>query len=150
MTIRLFHGTNSRSLEQIIADGHLKGPVYLTDSLEVANYFAKWQRRNHKEPCVILEVTVDENLLDVDEQSLLDPIPFVRKKLGITDTYAHTVEMARYGKNWLDRLAKKYGEESLTRWAISLALANAVCYQGNINLTHVVEINAASNGTQSN
>lgn len=137
MTISLFHGTNTRSLEQIIADGHLKGPVYLTDSLEVANYFAKWQRRNHKEPCVILEVAVDESLLDVDEQSLLDPIPFIRKKLGITDTYAHAVEMAHYGKNWLGRLAKKYGQESTTRWAISLALANAVCVNRHISLEHV-------------
>jgi hypothetical protein len=131
----LYHGTNRRSLRGIVTDGRLSGPVYLTDSLDVAHYFAARNHPGSIEECLVLEVSVDTARLGSDIISLLEPIPMIQNKLGITNEMAYLEEIAAFEDDaWIEMLGERAGIHGKSRWELSLALANAVLHDTHIPL----------------
>ncbi|MFK7090464.1 hypothetical protein A203_18595 [Chromobacterium violaceum] len=57
--MKLFHGTSQENHEQIIAEGRLLGPVFLTPSKQSAKEYAGREG-------AVIEVDVDEDTLGVD------------------------------------------------------------------------------------
>lgn len=136
----LYHGTNRQSLKGIVSDGRLRGPVYLTDSLDVAHYFAARHNHSDNEECLILEVSVDAARLGRDIISLLEPIPLIQDKLGITDEMAYLEELATFEDDaWIDMLGERAGIKGKSHWELSLALANAVLHDTHIPL-HAIKV----------
>ncbi len=139
--MRLFHGTNSLRWSEIKTSGCLRGPVYLTDSLQVARYFAKWHAGSSGADIVLLTLEVDERHLCVDEMSLLDPIPLARQTMGITDVDSYLEELANCpGESWFHELAHKHAICYQHPWEVSLRLAHAVKHDLSITLDHVMKI----------
>lgn len=70
--MRFYHGTSIHFLEAIKRDG-LKSP-YLTDSLEVARYYASVVAENTNSKPLILEIEVQEDLLLYDRAAMDEPV----------------------------------------------------------------------------
>jgi hypothetical protein len=144
----LYHGTTRQSLRGIVADGRLRGPAYLTDSLDVANYFAAHHRQGATSECVILEVNVDADQLGSDIFSLLEPIPLVQTRLGIknkADEMAYLEEIAGFnGESWIDMLGEKAGINGKKHWELSLALGHAVLHREHIKISAIKVVSHAT------
>ena len=142
MTMFLYHGTNRHNLKGIVEDGRINGPVFLSDCLEVARYFAKTQHRKNQSDWVILKVAVDSTDMQPDYMSLLDPIKIVQQRLGIKDEMAYLEDLAKFDdERWIEMLGERAGRTEKSHWKLSLALANAVIYPRSIPLRDIQMIN---------
>jgi hypothetical protein len=142
--MKLYHGTNTLKWQEIQQTGYLRGPVYLSNDVRVARYFADWHGWRTRADSVILTLNVDEQQFAVDEMSLLDPIPLAQKTMGIRDMAAYLSELAKHGESvWIAALAKSHGIEYQHEWEVSLQLAHAVKHMEPIGLEHVAEVVAA-------
>lgn len=138
--MKLFHGTNDHAWSTIEAEGCLRGPVYLSDDIRVAGYFANWHARKYKANSLILTLDVDVDSLQIDDVSLLDPIPLTIKRLGILDmpNYLNALALCE-GDTWVSWLAKQHNLAYQHEWEVSLRLANAVKHKGSIGLERLIE-----------
>lgn len=138
--MKLFHGTNDHAWSTIEAEGCLRGPVYLSDDIRVAGYFANWHARKYKANSLILTLDVDVDSFQIDDVSLLDPIPLTIKRLGISDMSHYLDGLSRReGDTWIPWLAAQHGLSFSYNWEVSLRLANTVKINGNIGLDCLLE-----------
>ncbi len=138
--MRLYHGTNTLRWREIQEAGYLRGPVYLSNDVRVARYFADWHGWRTRAESVILTLDVDEKQFAVDEMSLLDPIPLAQKNMGIRDIGAYLGELAKHsGSAWISALAKAQGIDYQHEWEVSLRLAHAIKHIESIGLEYVIE-----------
>lgn len=144
--MKLFHGTNEQAWTTIEAEKSLRGPVYLSDDIRVAGYFADWHAQKGGANSLILTIEVDEELFELDDESLLDPIPLIVKRLGIRDMQKYLEDLALCeGATWVAWLAKQHDLVYQHEWQVSLRLANAVKYKGSIGLEKVIDIASPRN-----
>lgn len=74
MPITLYHGTSDLYLDEILKNG-LKEP-YLTNSIDLASYYAEVTTDDVSGNEIILEVVVDTDFLRIDENSMSEPVSF--------------------------------------------------------------------------
>lgn len=63
-TVTLYHGTPKSAYEEIIADGFLIGPVYLTPNKNTAEEYAA----NNSPDYVVFEVEIEYSELNIDRE----------------------------------------------------------------------------------
>lgn len=84
MTIlRLMHGTSSKALEQMRADGAMKSPIFLSDHDETANYYAECASEEDDSDPVVIIIEVNSDLLVRDDPSFAEPLSFIKSLHGI-------------------------------------------------------------------
>ena len=99
MKITLYHGTCDNHLDKILKEGLIN--PYLTNSLDLARYYAEISSEENESNEAILEVTVDTNLLRIDDNSMAEPVSF--------DDYT-TYELEEIVQDVYDDLAEKHPE----------------------------------------
>jgi len=93
--MKLFHGTSDAILGKIAKKG-LKGRTSLTDSEELAEYYAEEAVAELGGSEIILSVEVDENNLRVDWPAYDEPLTFYRDEYACDDEEWH--EMIEEGE----------------------------------------------------
>ena len=116
--LTLYHGTSLETWRSIVTDGVLEGPVYLTDSFEVADRFAEYATENDRVSLsrlkMILAVTLPE-----PSKLRADLAMYANPEDGVVE---------------LDDDVVPPSEED---WQTSLRQVSCVAYEGDITLDHV-------------
>lgn len=99
MKMTLYHGTCDNCLDKIFTEGLID--PYLTNSLDLAKYYAEVSSEENEGNEVVLEVTVDTNMLRIDDNSMCEPVSF--------DEYS-TYELEEIVQDKYNDLAKKHPE----------------------------------------
>lgn len=119
----LYHGTSEKALEFILKEG-LKNP-YLTDSLELAAYYAREQSEADQSAPLILLMDVEESYLRYDRLAMDEP---VKVSESLRDRIWE--QIAQEHPQWVKQGSVEVPE---TAWQYSLQAVHSVKYAGVIN-----------------
>ena len=104
MTMKLYHGTSTKHLDDIMEKGLIE--PFLTSEIELAEYYADCEVEEVGGEPLVFEVTVDEDVLRVDFNALDEPVSdgvyegcVEELEELIQETYE---ELAELHPEWLD------------------------------------------------